>query len=127
MQNLLTWNFWFNLRPEPLLPLFVQIFFTFLILLLILTVISGIKQRQKSLYKIVWKKSYNFSIGNLIIGAVFFFFNYERAAFLSARFWLAAWAIIMLWWLWPIIKNYKLVPVKKKQLEKEQEFKKYIP
>lgn len=127
MQNLLTWHFWFNLRPEPLLPLFTQLFLAFLGMLLIAAIFTGFKQNRKSLYKVVWKKSYNFSIGNLIIGSVFFFFNYERAAFLSARFWLAAWIIVMLCWLWPIIKSYRLVPLKKKQLVQEQEFKKYIP
>ncbi len=127
MQNLLTWHFWFNLRPEPLLPLFVKLFSVFLIVLLAAAVFTGIKQRQKSLYKVVWKKSYSFSIGNLLIGAVLFFFNYERAAFLSSRFWLAAWAIVMLLWLRPIIKQYRLVPIKKEKLSKEQEFKKYIP
>lgn len=127
MQNLLTWHFWFNLRPEPLLPIFVNIFLGFLILLLLASIFTGIKQSRKGLYKIFWKKAYNFSIGNLIIGAVFFFFNYERAAFLSARFWLAIWIIIMLWWLWPIVKQYRLVPAKQKQLAQEQEFKKYIP
>ncbi|MDD3285723.1 MAG: hypothetical protein PHG95_03800, partial [Patescibacteria group bacterium] len=99
----------------------------FLILLLLASIFTGIKQSRKGLYKIFWKEAYNFSIGNLIIGAVFFFFNYERAAFLSARFWLAIWIIIMLWWLWPIVKQYRLVPAKQKQLAQEQEFKKYIP
>ncbi|MDD3285825.1 MAG: hypothetical protein PHG95_04325, partial [Patescibacteria group bacterium] len=127
MQNLLTWHFWFNLRPEPLLPIFVNIFLGFLILLLLASIFTGIKQSRKGLYKIFWKKAYNFSIGNLIIGAVFFFFNYERAAFLSARFWLAIWIISMLWWLWPIVKQYRLVPAKQKQLAQEQEFKKYSP
>ncbi len=127
MQNLLTWHFWFNLRPEPLLPIFVQIFLGFLILLLLASIFTGIKKNRKSLYKIFWKKAYNFSIGNLIIGTAFFFFNYEQAAFLSARFWLAIWVIIMLWWLWPIIKQYRMVPTKQKQLAEEQKFKKYIP
>lgn len=127
MQNLLTWRFWFNLRPEPLLPLFTKIFIAWLVLLLILTIFTAIKQNRKSLYKHFWKKSYAFAVGNLIIGAVLFFFSYERAAFLSARFWLALWLITMLWWLWPIIKSYRLIPLKKKQREQEQEFKKYLP
>jgi hypothetical protein len=127
MQNLLTWRFWFNLRPESLLPLFTNLFLGLLALLLIATIFTALKQRRKSLYKNFWKRSYGFSLGNLLIGAVLFFFNYERAAFLSARFWLALWVIVMIAWLIPIIKSYRRVPLQKKKIEKEQEFKKYIP
>lgn len=127
MQNLLTWRFWFNLRPESLLPLFTNLFLGLLLLLLLATIFTALKQRRKSLYKNFWKRSYGFSLGNLLIGAVLFFFNYERAAFLSARFWLALWAIVMIAWLIPIIKSYRRVPLQKQKIEKEQEFKKYIP
>lgn len=127
MQNLLTWRFWFNLRPESLLPLFTNLFLGFLLLLLLATIFTALKQRRKSLYKNFWKRSYGFSLGNLLIGAVLFFFNYERAAFLSARFWLALWVMVMIAWLIPIIKSYRRVPLQKKKIEKEQEFKKYIP
>ncbi|MCF7860462.1 hypothetical protein K9M09_02480 [Patescibacteria group bacterium] len=127
MQNLLTWHYWFNLRPEPFLPHITQAFFVFLIILLILTIFSVIKQGRKSLYRHFWKQFYMFSLSNLVIGVILFFFNYESAAFLSSRFWLGLWIIIMLMWLWPMIKSLRLVPVNKKQFEKEQEFKKYIP
>jgi len=127
MQNLLTWRFWFNLRPESLLPLFTNLFLGFLLLLLLATIFTALKQRRKSLYKNFWKRSYGFSLGNLLIGAVLFFFNYERAAFLSARFWLALWVMVMIAWLIPIIKSYRRISLQKQKIEKEQEFKKYIP
>ena len=127
MQNLLTWRFWFNLRPEPLLPIFFNLFLGFLILLLLISIITGIKKNQKSLYKIFWKKFYNFSVSILVIGSLLLFFNYERAIFLSSRFWLLIWLIIMLLWLIPIIKQLKLIPEKQKKLLEEQEFKKYLP
>lgn len=127
MQNLLTWRFWFNLRPEPLLPLFTQIFLVGLAVLLLLVIITALKQRRKSLYKNFWKKSYAFSLSNLVIGIILFFFNYERAAFLSARFWLAIWVIVMILWLRPIVKSYRLVPLKKKEREQADQFNKYLP
>ncbi len=127
MQNLLTWRFWFNLRPEPLLPLFTNVFLGLLVILLLATTFTAIKQQRKSLYKNFWKRSYAFSLGNLLIGIILFFFNYERAAFLSARFWLALWVMVMIAWLIPIIKSYRRVPLQKKQRDQEQEFKKYIP
>jgi tellurite resistance protein TehA-like permease len=127
MQNLRTWKFWFNLRPELLLPTFQKIYLAILLILLILAIFSYFKQTKKSLYKRFWKQFYVFSFSNLVIGAIFFFFNYERAAFLSARFWLALWGISMLIWLVYLIKIYRQVPLNKKRLEEEQEYKKYIP
>lgn len=127
MQNLLTWKFWFNLRPEPLLPLFQNLYLLVLGLLLILAVVSYFKQKQKSLYRHVWKLSYFFSFTNLVIGSIFFFFNYERAAFLSARFWLAIWGLGMIFWAYLLIKKYRVVPENKKKLEEKKEFLKYIP
>lgn len=127
MQNLLTWSYWFNLRPEPFLPHIMQIFFGFLVLLFLLSIFTAIKQSRKSLYRHFWKKAYMFSLSNLVIGVILFFFNYESAAFLASRFWVGIWLIIMILWILPIIKSLRLVPVKKKQREQEQEFKKYIP
>lgn len=127
MQNLLTWKFWFNFRPEPLLPIFNNLYLAFLFLLLIVAILTYIKQRKKSLYKRFWKNFYFFSFSNLIIGSIFFFFNYERAAFLSARFWLALWFLTMLIWIYPLVKLYRKVPVDKKKLEEAENFKKYLP
>ena len=127
MNNLLTWHYWFNLRPEPLMNSVNWIFIIILLVLLVLTVISALRQRRKSAYKGVWKRIYAFSLGNFLIGAIIFFFNYERAIFLSARFWFILWLITILIWFWPIIKSYRQVPMHKKRLEEEKEFKKYIP
>lgn len=127
MQNLLTWNFWFNFRPEPLLPLFRNIYLGLLVLLLLLAVFTYFKQNKKGAYRKFWKQVYFFSFSNLIIGVIFFFFNYERASFLSARFWLALWVIVMLAWLYPLLKTWKKVPINKKRLEEEESFKKYLP
>jgi len=115
------------MRPEPFMPYIMQIFFGFLVFLLILSIFTAIKQSRKSLYRHFWKKSYMFALSNLVIGVIFFFFNYESATFLSSRFWLALWFITMILWLKPLITSLRQVPVKKKQYEKEQELKKYIP
>lgn len=127
MQNLLTLKFWFNFRPEPLLPIFTNAYLLILAVLLLLAIFTYIKQNKKGAYKKLWKQLYFFSFSNLVIGAIFFFFNYERAAFLSARFWLALWLITMLIWLYPLFKIWKKVPINKKRLEEEENFKKYLP
>ncbi|MGE5425500.1 MAG: hypothetical protein ACM3PZ_00185 [Bacillota bacterium] len=126
MQNLLTWRFWFNLRPEPLLPLFNYLFLGLIGALIIATIATGFLQRRKSLYKGVWRRAYVFSFSNSVVGVALFFFNYERAAFLSGRFWILFWGITMIAWLAYILKGIKR-PANKEQLEKEREFKKYLP
>lgn len=127
MQNLLTWSFWFNLRPEALLPLYTNLILIFLGLLLLTVILAAKKQGLKGLFKAFWKKLYGFSLGNLIIGIVLLFFIYERAYFLSARFWILAWVILMIAWTYPIIKSYRQIPLNREKLEKEKEFKKYLP
>lgn len=127
MQPLLNINFWFNLRPGPLQALFLKIFLIFLIILLLLSIFSGIRQMKKGLYRPIWKRVYNFSLSNLIIGLILLFFNYESAVFLSARFWLAFWFIIILIWIFYIIKDFHKILIRQKNLSKEKEYKKYLP
>lgn len=129
MGNFLTWNFWFNLRPGSFLGSSLKIILAFIILLIILTVVAGFGKRKwaKSLYANLWSGLYYWFLANAVIGLVLLFFNYEMVPFLSARFWLLIWALGFLVWLAFIIKLAVKIPQKKVQLEKEKEFRKYIP
>ena len=62
-----------------------------------------------------------------MIGLLLTFFNYEMVPFLSARFWLLLWAAGMVVWLAFIIGLVVKIPQRKVLLEKEKEFKKYVP
>jgi len=127
MKHLLTFNYWFNLRPQSLSPLTQKFFIAGLIILIILAVIFGILKKRSGLYRGFFKKLYTFCWGNLFIGLLFFFFNYEQAPFLAARFWLGLWALAMLAWLVIIFKKLRDIPKQKKQQEQERELKKYLP
>jgi uncharacterized membrane protein SirB2 len=127
MTNLLSWFFWFNLRPPSLLPIFNNIFIAWLLILLLIAVLSIYFKKKKKIYKSFWKNLYNLSATNLIIGLFLFFFNYQQAPFLSARFWLIIWGLIIIIWLFFIIKNLKKIPKKRKEIEAEKEFNKYLP
>ena|SRR3990167_3317889 len=129
MGNFLTWNFWFNLRPGAFIGLSLKIVLGFIALLIILTIVSGLIKRKwsKSLYACFWSSLYVFFLTNVVIGLLLTFFNYEMVPFLSARFWFLLWAIGMLVWLFFIYKIMIKIPQKKALLEKEREFKKYIP
>lgn len=129
MGNFLTWNFWFSVRPGAFIGFSLKIVLGFIFLLIILSIVSGVikKRRFKSLYSSFWGGLYAFFLTNVIIGLLLTFFNYEMVPFLSARFWFLFWAISMLVWLFFISKIIIKIPVKRAQLEKEKEFKKYIP
>lgn len=127
MNNLLTWSFWFNLRPPSLLPVFNNLFIAFLVILLLTAIISVYFKTKKKIYRSFWKKLYNLSATNLIIGLFLFFFNYQQAPFLSARFWLIIWALLIITWLLFLIRSLKKIPIKRKEIEAKKEFDKYIP
>lgn len=129
MGNFLTLNFWFSSRPGVFISTSLKIILGFIFLLIILTVVTSIGKRKwvRSLYANFWNSLYYFFLTNTIIGLLLTFFNYEMVPFLSARFWLLLWGVSLLIWLVFIGRVVIKIPQKKAQLEKEKEFKKYIP
>lgn len=129
MGNFLTWNFWFSARPGAFTGWSLKVVLGFIILLIILSIASGVikKRWSKSLYSSFWSGLYAFFLTNAAIGLVLTFFNYEMVPFLSSRFWFLFWVIGMLVWLFFIYRLVIKIPGKRARLEKEKEFKKYIP
>ncbi len=127
MNNLLTLSFWFNLRPPAMLAIFNYSFIGLLVLLLILSIVAFYYKKRKKIYKSFWLKFYDFSASNLIIGLFLWFFSWQEVPFLSARFWLIIWALLMIVWLVFIYKHLKKIPVKLQKIEEQEKFNKYIP
>ena len=127
MKNLLTWQFWFNLRPEPLMSFAQKSFIAFFIILIVFTILTAFLKKKSSIYRGFLKRLYNFFLSNSLIALIFFFFNYEIIPFFSARFWLGLWALVMIIWLFFILKSLGKISISKKELEKERELKKYLP
>ncbi len=129
MGNFLRLDFWFSVRPGAFVNSALRLILGFIVLLIILTIIASIgrKKWSKSLYAGFWQSLYYFLFTNSIIGLALTFFNYEMVPFLSARFWFLLWGISMAVWLFFIYKIIIKIPQRKEQLEKEKEFKKYIP
>lgn len=128
MSNLLSLSFWFNLRPDILMPIYQKIFIGFVIFLAICSLVSWlISSKKRNLYTFFWRKIYSFSLINFFVGLILLFFSHELIPFLSARFWFLLWGLSMAVWLVFIFKTLAVIPKKKKQIEKEREYKKYIP
>jgi len=129
MGNFLTLNFWFSLRPGVFAGSSLKIVLGFIFLLIIMTMVTGVGKRKwaKSLYAGLWQSLYLFFLTNAIIGLILTFFNYEMVPFLSARFWFLLWAVGLIIWLVFIYRAIVKIPQRKARLEKEKEFKKYIP
>ncbi len=129
MGNFLTWNFWLSARPGAFTGFSLKLVLGFIFLLIILLIISGVikKRWSNSLYSSFWNSVYTFFLTNAIIGLFLVFFNYEMVPFLSARFWFLLWAISILVWVFFICRIIIKIPEKRARLEKEKEFKKYIP
>ncbi len=127
MNNLLSFSFWFNLRPPTMLDIFNYSFIAFLIILLVLSILAFYFKKRKKIYKSFWLKFYDFSASNLIIGLFLWFFSWQEVPFLSARFWLILWALLMIVWLFFIYKYLKKIPINLEEAKKQQKFNQYIP
>ena len=100
----------------------------FLLFLFVLAFISYlIKKRVRGPWQKIWQMLNSFAITNLIVGVFLIFFDFERLPFLAMRIWLLVWALSMLFWLGLIIKRITKIKFAKAEIEKEKEYKKYIP
>lgn len=127
MQNLFTWKYWFTVNPGIASSTRLNILIGLVALLIIGAIVATIAKKYSSLYRGFFKRIYNFSAANLIIGLVVIFFNYENVPFFSSRMWIAIWLIEMIVWKFFILKEAKRIPKNKKELEAEKELKKYLP
>jgi len=111
------------------MPEYQQYFIIFIVVLAVATVVFGLLQarNKKNLYGRFWTGLYYFFLTNAIISAILLFFTYEAIPFLSARFWFLLWGAEVLVWLFFLVKKLRDISKRKKQLEEERKYKKYIP
>lgn len=129
MSNLLSIKFWFNTRPGQLAPEYLRYFIVLIAILAIATIIFAFVQarNKKNLYSRFWTSLYYFCLTNTIIGLFLLFFSYEMVPILSIRILFLLWGMSVLVWLFFIAKRLREVPKRKKQLDDEKQYKKYIP
>lgn len=130
IRPLLTLNFWFKLAPDPLLPPFQWGFIIFFVFLIFASVVCKVifkKEKSRYVLRLGAKYLKNWFLVGGIMGCVFLFFGYERAVFLSSRFWYVVWALTFGTWLGFIIRKIRKLPKKEQELKKQAKFEKYLP
>jgi hypothetical protein len=129
MKNLLSINFWFNFNPGSLTPLFQKLLIALAALFLVSAVVFWLLKKNKKfkLYYLICKKFFTLSWVNFLVALLLIFFTDQLIPFFSARFWFILWLIGVATWKVFILLEFFKIPEKRKQLEKEMEYKKYIP
>jgi len=121
-------SFWFTMRPNDLPFMAIKVMAAFLLFLVVLAFFTFlIKKRQRGPWQKVWQSLNSFAVSNIIAGIFLLFFGYERLPFLAMRIWLLVWALTIILWLVLVFKKAIKIKVVKEEIEKEKEFKKYIP
>jgi hypothetical protein len=120
----------FELRPYTYLSTikFLAIFFAVLVVVAIgLKIFNKVKKLEKFQIKLIDKYYLLFLVSGLL-GLLITWLKYERVHILSARFWLAAWLIMVIIWLGKIAYyQFKIVPQARQQMENKKAFQKYLP
>lgn len=127
LNNLFSSSYWFELMPGPLGQSGKIFFLVLLLVFLIGAIAAAIGKKRTRLYKRTLIRAYDFFAGNFVLAIIFFFFRYETLPFLSGRFWLAAWFLLIIGWFYFIIKDLKGLPEKRKEAELRKMKEKYIP
>ena len=127
MKNLFSWQYWFSVNPAPLISLGLILLASLIGVFILLAVISFLFKRKGGFYRGIFRRLYDFSVANFLIGVIILFFNYENIPFFSARFWIGLWVISLAIWLYFILIKIKDIPAKKQAIALELEKKKYLP
>jgi len=130
IRPMLSLGFWFKTAGEPFLPIFQYALFGLFTILFVLGLVSGIifqKKKEVFILRFAVKYLKNWFLWAGIAGYSWMFFTYERAIFLSSRFWILAWLIGFGIWLWVIIRKIMRLPKKQEELRGRAQFEKYLP
>lgn len=130
LRPLLTFNFWFNTNPPPLLSFFENAFFLVYIFALIGAVLLGFWERKgakgSSLQLIQKCRRLVTTFG--VVGLLLSFFAYERTPVLSMRLFTALlWALALVRAVVIFYWRVRTAPVIEKSIAERKAFEKYLP
>ncbi|MFC1612257.1 hypothetical protein ACFL29_00180 [Patescibacteria group bacterium] len=130
IKPLLTLQFWFDLTPPPLLPVFYWFFLIVFLVFIVTAMVCGRiynKEKDKFILRFSAKYLKSWFLSSGLVGLVLLAFNYERATLLAARFWFLLWLIGFGVWLYFIIRKIRRLPQREVELKKQAQFDKYLP
>ena len=124
-------SFWFTLQPSALSPAFERGFF----LIFAGFVLVGAATRIASRYKksdrfalVAYRKVASLLTIMGILGLLWYFFTYETAYFIGARFWFLIWALGVVAWAYTIVRFVRVkVPIEKEALKNRSVGNQYLP
>lgn len=131
MNQLLSLDFWFNLQPEGLTPLFSRGFFVLFATCIVFGAIANIVAKNRKDDRFM-KKAYQ-RIAQLFyvmgwVGFFIWFASYETLYLFGARFWYLVWLIGVIIWAYRIyVYITKVIPEKQEELKNRTETNKYLP
>lgn len=130
MNNLLTLNYWFNLRPEPWLLASFRLVVVAFGLMVMLGLLAGLfvkKNKEDNLKKKFWNKVQNMCLLVGLAGLGLVFARQEGFGFLGMPFLLllvCAWAVF---WAYRIFHYVaKIMPERREEQKKKEEREKYL-
>ena len=130
MHNLLTLNYWFNLRPEPwLLASFrlTVIAFGVMVILGFLANLFIKKNKEDNLKKEFWNKVRNMCLFIGLVGLGLVFARQEGFGFLGMPFLLLLVCLWAIFWAYSIFRYMiRVVPEKREEQKKKEEKEKYL-
>lgn len=123
--------FWFRLQPIALSPFFHQAFFLIFASLLVAGAVARVVARRKTQDRLLarlYRQIANFMLTMGLLGFMWFFFTFEEAYLIGARFWLLVWGFIAIYWLYGIVRYARVtIPEERERLEARSEGDKYLP
>jgi uncharacterized protein YneF (UPF0154 family) len=130
-RNLFSLRYWFTLNPEPFLPVVLNILYIFFGLMIVVGIAAKIMTKKYANYpptRNIYGKFYYFFATMGFSGLVLIFVRSVGAYFIGAPFWLLIWFIVLLLWLYFILKYIFIkAPKLKNEIEMKRELEKYLP
>lgn len=128
MTSILSWDYWFNTRPELLARPVVWALLAIGGACIYLIILAKNKQKLNKYDKSLWYRLENFAITNLALSWLMALFYYQGIPIFSAKFWLPLWLLANLTYLTCFYKKtWQRLPSRLEKIKQEQAFKKYIP
>ena len=119
----------FAIQPPVIQTRAIMILAVLFGLLLVASLVCSIvAPRLDSLKAKGFKRLMHLGLTMGILGYLYLFFAWQRAALLGARFWLVIWLAVTLVWVFFIVKYLVLVvPAKRMEIDQRRRFEKYLP